>query len=104
MSGASDTSEKPVVVGPLSGIAVQATEAGTELPTAPRYSNRVIALPLSHGTVQVSVTLSACVAVATRLPGASGAVAARLLVTVVSASDAASLFAASLIGLFAGFV
>ena len=63
-----------------------------------------MSLPLSQGVSQLSAIVPVTVpGDAARFPGASGAVAARLLVTVVSASDTASLFAASLIGLLPGF-
>ena len=74
-----------------------------------------MSLPLCHGMVQESSKTSAAgrtgavemfTVPAARLPGASGAVAARLLVTVVSASESASLALelASLIGFVPGFV
>ena len=64
-----------------------------------------MSLPLCHGVSQVSAIVPATVpAVATRFPGASGAVAWRLFKTGKSVKDAVSLFAASFSGFDPGFV
>ena len=64
-----------------------------------------MASPLCHGVSHVSAIVSATVpAVAVRLPGASGAVAARLLVTAWSVNAAAGLLLRSWMGFDDGTV